>query len=136
MSASERQAAAKLFPDVNRLGDGEPPLEGIAFEIVEQRTVPELPRHHRRSTDASGEWTICFDYPARVSVHEVGHAAGGWSLTTRLPDPIDLQCSTTTTLTVGNGRLGLPKTGHARMRTMGGRFGMAAGTALGWVPRN
>lgn len=135
---AERQAAAKLAPDAARHGDGEPPLEGIVFEIVEWRPIPEPPRHHRRTTDADGVLSICFDYPARVSVREIGGSAGGWSLTTTLPDPIELRCATTTDLPVGNARVALPKTGHAVARGPAGgdRYGPAGVLAPGWVGRD
>lgn len=134
VGAAERQAAAQLLAGAAQLGDGEPPLEGIVFEIIEWRPVPEAPRHHRRTTDADGALSICFDGPTRVSVREVG-GAGGWSLTTALPDPIDLPCATTT-LTVGNARLALPKTGHAAAGARGGRHGSAGLGGPGWVIRD
>ena len=103
------------YHDVNANGlydDGDKRLPDMPFEIIEERSEP---RSHRRDTDRMGEIVICFDDAVRVSVHELLREMGGtWTLTTGLPDHIDIGCDATKTLEIGNAPITrLPETGRA-----------------------
>ncbi len=119
------------FHDLDRDGqmdEGEPPLEGIAFDILELVAGDE-PWVNQRRTDADGVIRIGFSGPARFKVRELLRQSGGqWGITTgsrledgmwymaRLGQTVMGGSCADTHLWVGNARAFLPETGAGGAR--------------------
>lgn len=88
---------------------GEEALPGMPFQIVEQG---DALRYHRRESDETGYWEICFTQDTLVAVDELLREIGGRFQTTgEMPALMLLRCGQIRTYDVGNAPFDLPRTG-------------------------